>query len=237
MKRVEGSCAQAEEKLPGGAGARRPRTTRASRRRAPRPTSSDRHTLAGLVAARRARRRARTPTSACRCCGCGGKLHRVEEPGRAPRARTLKRTRVCCTCTLEGKPPGAQMSGVKCRRRLEHSSARPVELQAGRLPPGAPTDPCPTWNWATSAHHRPADAGLAPGQAAEPRNEAPTPSPPPPSWLLSATSRASATCSDPIAYLGLDPRVRQSGDHPARPGRISKRASASRAPGVVRPPC
>jgi transposase len=30
-----------------------------------------------------------------------------------------------------------------------------------------------------------------------------------------------------IAYLGLDPRVRQSGDQPARPGRISKRGSAS----------
>ena len=29
-----------------------------------------------------------------------------------------------------------------------------------------------------------------------------------------------------IAYLGLDPRVRQSGDHPVRPGRISKRGSA-----------
>jgi len=29
-----------------------------------------------------------------------------------------------------------------------------------------------------------------------------------------------------IAYLGLDPRVRQSGDQPARPGRISKRGSA-----------
>ena len=30
-----------------------------------------------------------------------------------------------------------------------------------------------------------------------------------------------------IAYLGLDPRVRQSGDQPARPGRISKRGSSS----------
>ena len=30
-----------------------------------------------------------------------------------------------------------------------------------------------------------------------------------------------------IAYLGLDPRVRQSGDQPARPRRISKRGSAS----------
>jgi transposase len=29
-----------------------------------------------------------------------------------------------------------------------------------------------------------------------------------------------------IAYLGLDPRVRQSGDQPARPGRISKRGSS-----------
>ena len=29
-----------------------------------------------------------------------------------------------------------------------------------------------------------------------------------------------------IAYLGLDPRVRQSGDQPARPGKISKRGSA-----------
>jgi transposase len=30
-----------------------------------------------------------------------------------------------------------------------------------------------------------------------------------------------------VAYLGLDPRVRQSGDQPARPGRISKRGSTS----------
>lgn len=30
-----------------------------------------------------------------------------------------------------------------------------------------------------------------------------------------------------VAYIGLDPRVRQSGDQPARPGRISKRGSAS----------
>ena len=30
-----------------------------------------------------------------------------------------------------------------------------------------------------------------------------------------------------MAYLGLDPKVRQSGDAPARSGRISKRGSAS----------
>jgi transposase len=30
-----------------------------------------------------------------------------------------------------------------------------------------------------------------------------------------------------VAYLGLDPRVRQSGSEPARGGRISKRGSAS----------
>jgi transposase len=30
-----------------------------------------------------------------------------------------------------------------------------------------------------------------------------------------------------VAYLGLDPRVRQSGTEPARSGRISKRGSAS----------
>jgi transposase len=30
-----------------------------------------------------------------------------------------------------------------------------------------------------------------------------------------------------VAYLGLDPRVKQSGDAPARSGRISKRGSAS----------
>ncbi|MFZ0379719.1 MAG: transposase [Solirubrobacteraceae bacterium] len=36
-----------------------------------------------------------------------------------------------------------------------------------------------------------------------------------------------------IAYLGLDPRVRQSGDQPVRPRRISKRGSAS-APGPLR---
>ena len=36
-----------------------------------------------------------------------------------------------------------------------------------------------------------------------------------------------------VAYLGLDPRVRQSGDHPARPGRISKRGSAQARWGLV----
>ena len=30
-----------------------------------------------------------------------------------------------------------------------------------------------------------------------------------------------------VAYLGLDPKVRQSGEAPARSGRISKRGSAS----------
>ena len=30
-----------------------------------------------------------------------------------------------------------------------------------------------------------------------------------------------------VAYLGLDPKVRQSGDAPARSGRISKRGSAA----------
>ena len=36
-----------------------------------------------------------------------------------------------------------------------------------------------------------------------------------------------------IAYLGLDPRVRQSGDQPARPGKISKRGSAQARWGLV----
>jgi hypothetical protein len=35
------------------------------------------------------------------------------------------------------------------------------------------------------------------------------------------------TSSKMVAYLGLDPKVRQSGDAPARSGRISKRGSAS----------
>ena len=30
-----------------------------------------------------------------------------------------------------------------------------------------------------------------------------------------------------VAYLGLDPKVRQSGDAPARSGKISKRGSAA----------
>jgi transposase len=34
------------------------------------------------------------------------------------------------------------------------------------------------------------------------------------------------TSRKPVAYLGLDPKVRQSGDAPARSGRISKRGSA-----------
>jgi len=36
-----------------------------------------------------------------------------------------------------------------------------------------------------------------------------------------------------VAYLGLDPRVRQSGDQPARPGKISKRGSAQARWGLV----
>jgi len=40
-----------------------------------------------------------------------------------------------------------------------------------------------------------------------------------------------------VAYLGLDPRVRQSGEQPARSGRISKRGSASARVGLrQRPP-
>ena len=37
-----------------------------------------------------------------------------------------------------------------------------------------------------------------------------------------------------VGYLGLDPKVRQSGEAPARSGRISKRGSASRALGAGR---
>src|SRR6266566_5871972 len=37
-----------------------------------------------------------------------------------------------------------------------------------------------------------------------------------------------------VAYLGLDPKVRQSGEEPARSGRISKRGSAGRAVGARR---
>ena len=37
-----------------------------------------------------------------------------------------------------------------------------------------------------------------------------------------------------VAYLGLDPKVRQSGEAPARSGRISKRGSAVRALGAGR---
>ena len=35
------------------------------------------------------------------------------------------------------------------------------------------------------------------------------------------------TSRKPVAYLGLDPKVRQSGEAPARSGRISKRGSAA----------
>jgi transposase len=35
------------------------------------------------------------------------------------------------------------------------------------------------------------------------------------------------TSRELVAYLGLDPKVRQSGDAPARSGRISKRGSAN----------
>ena len=37
-----------------------------------------------------------------------------------------------------------------------------------------------------------------------------------------------------VAYLGLDPKVRQSGEAPARSGRISKRGSASAPVGAGR---
>ena len=46
-------------------------------------------------------------------------------------------------------------------------------------------------------------------------------------WPRSATSAGSARSRQLVAYLGLDPRVRQSGSEPARGGRISKRGSAS----------
>ena len=46
-------------------------------------------------------------------------------------------------------------------------------------------------------------------------------------WPRSATSAGSASPRQLVAYLGLDPRVRQSGTEPARSGRITKRGSAS----------
>jgi transposase len=39
-----------------------------------------------------------------------------------------------------------------------------------------------------------------------------------------------------VSYVGLDPRVRQSGEGPARHGRISKQGSSERATCSVRPP-
>ena len=54
----------------------------------------------------------------------------------------------------------------------------------------------------------------------------PDPSPPR-SWPRSATSPAFVDSSKLVAYLGLDPRVRQSGEQPARSGGISKRGSVS----------
>jgi transposase len=39
-----------------------------------------------------------------------------------------------------------------------------------------------------------------------------------------------------VAYLGLDPRVKQSGEEPARSGRISKRGSASARWALIKAP-
>lgn len=152
------------------------------------------------------------------------RLHRREQLVRA-RTRAKNEVHAVLMRTLQGKPPCSDMFGVKGRRWLDHL----------RLP----TEEAETLQ---SALRQIDFLDLEIEQVERTVAKQMLDSPeakrlltvPGVNVIAAATFLAAVgditrfrDSRKLIAYLGLDPRVRQSGDQPARPGRISKRGSSS----------
>ena len=154
------------------------------------------------------------------------RLSRREQLVRA-RTRAKNEVHAVLMRTLQGKPPCSDMFGVKGRRWLDHlgqtlpveeaetlqSALRQIEFLEGEIEQIERVVAKQILSWPEARRLM-----TVPGV----------------SLITAATFLAAVgdirRFRNPrklVAYLGLDPRVRQSGDQPARPGRISKRGSAS----------
>jgi transposase len=197
------------------------RMTPGSRRRARRPTSSTR-ALSRSCCGRASLTRCGCPTSAAGCCARG--LSRREQLVRS-RSRCKSEVHAVLMRQLLGKPPCSDLFGVKGLKWLR-SVQLPVEeaetVQAA-LRQIAFLD-----REIEAVERLIAKEMLSSPEARRLMTV--------PGVNLIATATFLAAIGDIgrfsssrrlVAYLGLDPRVRQSGEQPARSGRISKRGSAS----------
>jgi transposase len=154
------------------------------------------------------------------------RLHRREQLVRS-RTRAKNEVHAALMRTLQGKPPCSDMFGVKGRRWLEQlqqqlsveeaetlaSALRQIDFLDGEIEQVERTVAKQMLSW-PEAKRLLTVPGVNTIAAA--------------AFLAAVGDIARFRDSRKlIAYLGLDPRVRQSGDHHPRPGRISKRGSAS----------
>jgi transposase len=154
------------------------------------------------------------------------RLHRREQLVRA-RTRAKNEVHAVLMRTLQGKPPCSDVFGVKGRRWLEHLQQRLAVEEAETL--GSALRQIEFLDGEIEQVERTVAQQMLSSPEAKRLLTVP-------GVNVIATATFLAAVGDIkrfrdsrklIAYLGLDPRVRQSGDQPARPGRISKRGSSS----------
>jgi transposase len=153
------------------------------------------------------------------------RLHRRE---RLVRAHTRAKNEVHAVLmrTLQGKPPCSDMFGVKGRRWLEQLRQRLAVEEAETL--GSALRQIDFLDAEIEQVERTVARQMLDAPEAKRLLTVPRVN------VIAATAFLAAVgditrfrdSRKLVAYLGLDPRVRQSGDQPARPGRISKRGFA-----------
>jgi transposase len=154
------------------------------------------------------------------------RLHRREQLVRA-RTRAKNEVHAVLMRTLQGKPPCSDIFGKKGRRWLEHLQERLAVEEAETL--GSALRQIDFLDAEIEQVERTVAKQML--SRPEARRLLTVPGV---NVIAAATFLAAVgdihrfrDSRKLIAYLGLDPRVRQSGDQPARPGRISKRGSSS----------
>jgi transposase len=154
------------------------------------------------------------------------RLHRREQLVRA-RTRAKNEVHAVLMRTLQGKPPCSDIFGKKGRRWLEHLQQRLAVEEAETL--GSALRQIDFLDAEIEQVERTVAKQMLSWPEARRLLTVPGVN-----VIAAATFLAAVgdihrfrDSRKLIAYLGLDPRVRQSGDQPARPGRISKRGSSS----------
>jgi transposase len=160
------------------------------------------------------------------------RLHRREQLVRA-RTRAKNEVHGVLMRTLQGKPPCSDMFGVKGRRWLDHLQQRLAVEEAETLQSAVRQIDF------LDREIEQVERMVAKQMLSWPETRRLL-TVPGVNVIAAATFLAAVgditrfrDSRNLVAYLGLDPRVRQSGDQPARPGRISKRGSAQARWGLV----